>query len=119
MTVDVILYAGAVTPERVSGCDVAVIDVFRATSVLIEALHNGARAVIPVVTVEEAELMAKKFCRKDVILGGERGTVLIEGFDKDNSPLAYTRADGEGKTIIQTTTHGTRAIQHSPPAHDI
>ena len=60
MTVDVMMYAGEVTPERVLHSSVAVIDVFRATSVIVEALQNGARAVVPVVTVEEAREMAAR-----------------------------------------------------------
>lgn len=113
MVVDAILYADAVTPERVSGRLVAVVDVFRATSVIVEALNNGARAMIPVVSVENAMLLCKKFDRKHILLGGERDTVMIEGFDLDNSPLAYTKEKVEDKTIIQTTTNGTRAINNS------
>ncbi len=119
MTVDVIIYAGEVTPERVMHKEVAVIDVFRATSVIVEALHNGAASVVPVVTVEDALAMSEKFGRERVILGGERNTVLIEGFDKDNSPLAYRREDVAGKVIIFTTTNGTRAIYNSRDAHAI
>lgn len=119
MEADVIIYAGEASAERVGGKDVAVVDVFRATSVMVEALHNGAKAVIPVETVEKALEFSDKYNRADVILGGERDTVLIEGFDKDNSPLAYTRADVEGKTIIFTTTNGTRAVLNSMAAQNI
>ena len=118
-TVDVAIAAGEVTTEMVSGRSVAVIDVFRATSVIVEAIHNGAARVIPVVTIEEALAMREKFAGKHVLLGGERNTVKIEGFDKDNSPLAYTRADVEGATIVFTTTNGTRAIYNSRDAHVI
>lgn len=119
MIVDAILYADAVTPERVGGKSVAVVDVFRATSVIVEALHNGARAMIPVVSVENAALLCRKFDRSQLLLGGERDTVIIEGFDLDNSPLAYKREVVEGKTIIQTTTNGTRAIHNSRFAKSI
>lgn len=119
MTVDVAIAAGAVTPELVRGKAVAVIDVFRATSVIVEALHNGARRVIPVVTVEEARAMKEKFTHERVLLGGERDTVLIPGFDKDNSPRAYDRESVEGATVVFTTTNGTRAIYNSREAHDI
>lgn len=119
MTVDVILSAAAVTAERVMNRSVAVIDVFRATSVIVEALHNGARAVVPVVTVEEACILAEKYPKDHILLGGERNTVKIEGFDKDNSPRSYTAGDVSGKTIIFTTTNGTRAILNSRHAHSI
>ncbi len=118
-TVDVAIAAGEVTPERVSQRSVAVIDVFRATSVIVEAIHNGAARVIPVVTVGDALAMRERFAGERVLLGGERNTVKIEGFDKDNSPLAYTRADVGGATIVFTTTNGTRAIYNSRGAHAI
>ena len=119
MTVDVILAAGDATYDRVMHKSVAVIDVFRATSVIVEALHNGARAIIPVVNVEEAVLMRQKFGEDEALLGGERDTVMIEGFDLDNSPLMYKPETVRGKTIIFTTTNGTRAIQNSRGASSI
>lgn len=119
MKVDVIIHANEATTERVMHRTVAVIDVFRATSVIIEALKNGARGVVPVVTIEQAVEMKSKFSSKEIMLGGERNTRLIEGFDKDNSPLAYKREDVAGKTIIFTTTNGTRAINNSRHASSI
>lgn len=113
MNVDIILYAGAVTPERVSGHAVAVIDAFRATSVMVEAMHNGAQAVIPLVTVEDAFAMCEKFGRGQSVLGGERGMVKVEGFDLGNSPAGYTREAVAGKKVVFTTTNGTRAIHNS------
>ncbi len=119
LTVDVAIAAGEVTPEMVFQRSVAVIDVFRATSVIVEAIHNGAARVIPVVTIEDALAMKERYAGERVLLGGERNTVKIEGFDKDNSPLAYTRSDVERATIVFTTTNGTRAIYNSRDAHSI
>lgn len=120
MKIDVILTAGQVETDRVQHKTVCVVDVFRATSVMINALRNGARQIIPVTTVEEAFALRKKYGgREKVLLGGERKAVLIEGFDKDNSPLAYTREDMEGATIIMTTTNGTRAIANAHAASDL
>lgn len=119
MTVDVVIAAGDVTYERVMHKSVAVIDVFRATSVIVEALHNGARAIVPVVNVEEALLLRRRFGPQEALLGGERNTVIIEGFDLDNSPLAYKPDVVSGKTVIFTTTNGTRAIQNARGASTI
>lgn len=119
MVVDVILAAGDVKAEWVEGKNVAVIDVFRATSVIVEALRNGARAVVPAVSIDEAWELADKYGRDNVLLGGERNTVKIEGFDKDNSPRAYTPDEVAGKTIVFTTTNGTRAIRNSAAAEHI
>lgn len=113
MIVDVVLAAGDVTREKVINKNVAVIDVFRATSVIVEALHNKAASIVPVVTVEDALQMCGKFAPGSVLLGGERNTVKIEGFDLDNSPRAYEEGVVAGKTIIFTTTNGTRALYNA------
>ena len=47
---------------------------------------------------------------KECILGGERKALKIDGFDLSNSPLEYTKEVVEGKTIIITTTNGTRTL---------
>ena len=52
-------------------------------------------------------------------MGGERGGVLIPGFDLDNSPLSYTRERVQGKTIIFTTSNGTAALLHAKNAAEI
>lgn len=52
-------------------------------------------------------------------MGGERGGVLIPGFDLDNSPLSYTRERVQGKTIIFTTSNGTAALLHARNAAEI
>jgi 2-phosphosulfolactate phosphatase len=57
--------------------------------------------------------------REVLLLGGERGGVLIPGFDLDNSPLSYTRDRVEGKTIIFTTSNGTAALLHAKNAAEI
>lgn len=119
MTVDVILSAGEVALDRVKNKNVAVVDVFRATSVIVEALNNNAKSVVPVVTVEEALLMRQKFERDGVLLGGERNTVKIDGFDLDNSPLKYTEDVVGGKTIVFTTTNGTRAMNNARGATSV
>ena len=87
-----------------------VIDVLRATSVITTALANGARSVIPLTTVEEAE---QRFSACDTALtlkGGERNSVKIEGFDLGNSPLEYKLSVVGDKDIIFTTTNGTQAL---------
>ena len=87
MKVEVILHAGLLDGYDFEGKEVVVIDAFRATSVIVEGLHNGAKSIIPVESVEEA--MSIKAENPEVVLGGERDGILIEGFDLDNSPLNY------------------------------
>jgi len=85
-----------------------VLDVLRATSVMITALSNGARYIIPILEVDEARLIKK--ISPDVLIGGEREGIKIEGFDLDNSPFSYSKEKVYNKVIVMTTTNGTRAL---------
>jgi len=98
---------------------VLVIDVFRATTSIIAALYNGAREVIPVAGIEEAITLSKNYDKKSFLLGGERNTLKIEGFDLSNSPSDYSRNVVEGRTLILTTTNGTEAIRKAHEAKDV
>jgi 2-phosphosulfolactate phosphatase len=93
---------------------VVVIDVLRATSVMIHAMSQGASEIIPVATVEEAFQMAKAFPKGSIILGGERESKKIPGFDLGNSPKEYVAEKVKGKKLIMTTTNGTRAFHLVP-----
>jgi len=88
-----------------------VFDVLRATSTMVTALQNGASAIIPVSDISEALEIKRQ--RPEVLTGGERNGVKIraEGveFDFGNSPREYTQV--RGKTIVSTTTNGTRALR--------
>ncbi|MDK2784441.1 MAG: 2-phosphosulfolactate phosphatase [Bacillota bacterium] len=87
-----------------------VIDVLRATSVMVTALAHGARSVRPVAEIEEAKALAAAFPPGTALCGGERRALPIPGFALGNSPLEYTPEKVAGKTIILTTTNGTRAL---------
>jgi 2-phosphosulfolactate phosphatase len=93
-----------------------VFDVLRATSTMVTALSNGAAAIIPVEEISEA--LALKRRHPDALLAGERDGLRIPaslaegiGFDLGNSPREFTAATVQGKTIIMTTTNGTRALR--------
>lgn len=101
-------------------CQTAVvIDVLRATSVITTALENGAREVIPVKTVEEAQNLYAQCDTAKTLRGGERNALKIEGFDLSNSPLEYKKKVVEGKTLILTTTNGTNAINNIIGADEV
>ncbi|MHB8145682.1 MAG: 2-phosphosulfolactate phosphatase [Vulcanimicrobiaceae bacterium] len=86
---------------------VVVIDVLRATTVVVAALANGAAGIIPVRGIEEARSIANA---QGGMLGGEFENKRIDGFDLGNSPLEYTREAISGRRIVLRTTNGTRAI---------
>ena len=99
------------TPEDRTVHDVAVvIDVLRATSVMATAIANGANHVITCQEVRQA-LSWKDKLGQDSLLCGERQCQPIAGFDLGNSPGEYTRDVVGGRSLILTTTNGTRAIQ--------
>lgn len=118
MKVDVIISADDINDVKVEGKTVIVIDMLRATSVITTALMNGCKAVIPVLTVERALEIAASG-RTEYILGGERRALKIDGFDFSNSPLEYTKDKIKDKTLIISTTNGTRAINGCKEAKDI
>ncbi len=86
---------------------VVVIDVLRATSAMVAAFENGVDRIIPVSTIEEA---AAYIGKEGYIAAAERNGEVVEGFAYGNSPLAYVGEDLSGKTIVMTTTNGTKAI---------
>lgn len=103
------------TPTEVDGgsiseATVIVIDVVRATTTIIEALANGARAIYPTESTEDAVRLASSMGREDTLLCGERKGRKVEGFDLGNSPREFTADAVEGKKIVMTTTNGTRAL---------
>jgi 2-phosphosulfolactate phosphatase len=99
-----------IAPEALAGGTVVVIDVLRATSTIAYALAAGARRVIPCGEVDEARRITAGLTEGGALLGGERGGLPIEGFDLGNSPCEYTPERVAGRTIVFTTTNGTRAM---------
>jgi 2-phosphosulfolactate phosphatase len=87
---------------------VVIIDVFRATSTIAAALYNGAKCVIPVDEVAKAIEISKKI---NGIAAGERDGKLAEGLQHGNSPLEYHREFIQDKTLVLTTTNGTKLLQ--------
>lgn len=119
MRVDVWFGPPAQPPGDWSSRAVVVIDVLRASTTIAAALHNGARAVIPLESTEEVVMRSKSLDRDQVVLAGERRSVRIEGFDLGNSPREYTPQAVAGKTILFTTTNGTRALVAAQGAREV
>jgi 2-phosphosulfolactate phosphatase len=106
-------------PDELRGGVAVILDILRASTTIIHALANGAECVIPTEEIDEA-LAIKSQCEPGcVLLGGERAGLLIPGFDHDNNPFAYSEAVVRGKTIVFTTTNGTRALKRSLAADRI
>ena len=99
------------TRQQLEGKNVVVIDVLRATSVIVTALAGGAESVIPVESIEEAKTLAAAKGPDRALLAGERDGLPIPGFDLGNSPPLFTPETVAGREIVLTTMHGTRALQ--------
>lgn len=95
------------------------LDVLRATTTIACALDRGAARVLPCLEVADARQLAATQPEGTFLLGGERGGRHIEGFDLGNSPAEYTSERIAGKTILFTTTNGTRAMHHCHQADEI
>jgi len=87
---------------------IIVVDVLRCSSSIVNALANGAKAVIPTETLKEAFGLREQ--HSDYLLVGERKGRKSRGFDLGNSPLEFVQEVVEGRTVIMTTTSGTRAL---------
>lgn len=110
-------------------CDISsdvcvVFDVLRATSVMVTALANGAAGIIPVEEISEALELRRQ--HPGVLLAGERGGLRITAaqtggvdFDLGNSPREFTADAIAGRTIVTTTTNGTRALQACASARTV
>lgn len=87
---------------------VVIIDVFRATSTIATALYNGAVQVVPVSSVDEC--IEKGNSVPNSVTAGEREGKVIPGLQFGNSPAEYPRSFIEGKTLVITTTNGTKLL---------
>jgi 2-phosphosulfolactate phosphatase len=119
MHVDVQFLPFPPSPDLLTRRTVVVMDILRATSVMVHALSQGAAEIIPLANSEEALQRAKTFPTGTTLLGGERGSRKIEGFDLGNSPTEYVFERVSGKRLILTTTNGTKAFHSVSSGREI
>ncbi|MCE1198969.1 MAG: 2-phosphosulfolactate phosphatase [Marinilabiliales bacterium] len=102
--------------KRATG-SVVVIDVFRAFSTACYLFAAGASQIIPVETVEEALAWKKRL--PEALLLGERHERRVEGFDFGNSPTHLQKGNFEGKTVVMTTSSGTKGLMNATMAEEL
>ena len=119
MKIDVFFTPVGLTPQDVQGRTVVVIDVLRATTTIAVALANGAKAVVPAGSTEEALRIAQNLESEKVLLAGERKSQRIPGFALGNSPGEFTSEVVGGKTIVLATTNGTPALLAAQGAREV
>lgn len=109
MIIDAFLVPSAIDENTYfSNSVVLMIDVLRASTTIITALHNNAREVIITDTTEKAVKLYNTIDRGNAILAGERNGIKPDGFGAGNSPTEFTREKVENKIVILTTTNGTQ-----------
>jgi 2-phosphosulfolactate phosphatase len=94
-----------------------IIDVFRAFSVACYAIEQGVDQIIAVEEVEEAYRLKEE--HPEYLLIGEREEQKPEGFDYGNSPSQLLQADLRGKTVVHTTSSGTRGMANAVSADEV
>lgn len=110
MKIDVFLTAEEAKRKEIHDSNIVVIDVLRATSVMITAMAHGVSKIHPYESIEEVReaSLASSFS----ILCGERKGLAIHGFDYGNSPLEYQKDNIRGAEMFMTTSNGTRALRN-------
>jgi len=119
MELSLYTHPGDFSEVDAKGKSVVVVDVLRASSTIVHACENGVERIIPVASVEDATKLVSTLDRKMTLLGGERESIKVDGFDLGNSPLEYTSRVVRGKTLIFSTSNGTVAITRTAAAKEI
>ena len=88
-----------------------VIDVFRAFSLECYLFSRGVQKIYAVGREETAWEMKRE--HPDYLMAGERGGVILPGFDYGNSPSQTEGADFKDKILIHTTSAGTQGLVHT------
>jgi 2-phosphosulfolactate phosphatase len=105
--VEVVISPALLPLYEVKGKAVVVVDVLRATSTICTAIHEGAEAVVAVETIESA----MTYRSGNYLLAAERNGYKVDGFDMGNSPFECQDGKVTNKTIVLTTTNGTKCIE--------
>lgn len=92
---------------------VVIIDVLRATSSICSAFENGVKSIIPVAETSEA----LEYKKKGFLVAGERDGIVLDFADFGNSPENFQPELIAGRTVVYTTTNGTRTIHMASDYH--
>ena len=102
--------------EKAEGLTV-IIDVFRAFSTACYLFEQGVKDILPVESVEEAFHLQN--VKPEFLLLGERNAKMVKGFNFGNSPTEILQQNLKDKTIVQTTSAGTRGLTSAIHADEI
>lgn len=109
----------AIEPELLKNATAVVMDVLLATTTLITMLENGAKAVYPVSSYDEALQMTKTLPDSSFLTGGEEDGAPIQEFHCGPFPEEFTSEKVNNKDVVFLTTNGTRAIKRAANAEEL
>jgi len=101
LRVDLVPQEGLTYPDVV-----LVVDVIRATTTAVAFLEAGASHLYLTGNLDSA----RAFRSPDVVIAGEEGGLRPMGFDYGNSPREAKEAPVGGRTVVMSTTNGTKAV---------
>ena len=94
---------------------VVVVDILRATSAICTAFMNGAKKIIPVATLEEAQ----DYKNRGYMVAAERDGIVRDFADFGNSPYNFTPERVKDQEIVYSTTNGTNTIMMASHSHEV
>src|SRR6476660_3106660 len=107
MRADVVLIPSLLRKDQLEGRVVIVFDVLRATTTMAAALEAGVEQILVFSDVESVRRAKPKF--PSALSCGEQYCLKPDGFDLSNSP-GDLGAGHRGKTLLMSTTNGTKAV---------
>jgi 2-phosphosulfolactate phosphatase len=119
MAIFVHLAPPLVHPEGFDGTIAIVVDLLRASTTITSALAAGASSVVPCEEIDEVHALKARYPADSIVSGGERQGLPIPTLDLGNGPHEYSREIVAGKTVLFTTTNGTRAIRLANRSRDL
>lgn len=88
---------------------IIVVDVLRASTTITTAIYNGAKEMIVVEKLQEA----MDYAEKGYLVGAERKALRCDFARFGNSPYEYQPEIVHDKTLVFTTTNGTKCIERA------
>ncbi len=84
-----------------------IVDILRATTSICAAMEYGVKEIIPVGGVEEAEA----YKVNGHVVACERNGKVLDFADMGNSASEFLKNDLKGKSVVFSTTNGTRTVK--------
>ena len=94
---------------------IIIVDTIRASTTYVNAFGKGVNRIVPCSSREDLTNRSEKY--PDCVKSGERQCKKIEGYDFGSSPKEMSLSNLDGKTMLSSTTNGSRMVvaSHDSP----